>query len=251
MRTTRSTAPPMSALETTSTGATQPRPCSVAASSIIARPRKGPKGGAAASASPHTAKSGAERRQVAPAAVQRRLVDALAAVLEDADGDEEPGLDEPVADHEDGHAGQPGMSSRATPQSRTPMCPTVAKATIRLRWRWAAHIDAADERGRQPEGEQDVADRVGVRPQRPRESGPVHARDAVEPELAQRPREDQADRGRRHGIGVGQPEVEGHDRGLDEEAAGDQREGDRHERVGRRPASASPIWARLSAPVRP
>ena len=97
-----------------------PAPACVAASSIIARPRNGPNGGSAASASPATANIDPQRLEVASAAVQRHLVDRAAPVLQGADGDEQRGLDEPVADDEDGDTGKPGLAEQRDAAEQDP-----------------------------------------------------------------------------------------------------------------------------------
>ena len=57
--------------------------------------------------------------------------------------------------------------------------------------------------------------------ERAREDRPVDAGERVDPEVAHHSREHDADRRRRDGIGIGEPEVEG-DRGrLDQEARGE------------------------------
>jgi hypothetical protein len=171
--------------------------------------------------------------QVAPAPVERRLVDRAAAQLEGAHGDEERGLDEPVADDEDGDAGQPGVAEERDAAEQHAHVGDGGEGGEPLEMALGGAHHGAQQRRDQAEDQQRVAQRVGVRPQRSGESGPIHARHAVQAELAHRAGEEQADRRRRHGVGVGHPEVEGDDRGLDEEAAGHEGEGDGHQRVRR------------------
>ena len=71
-----------------------------------------------------------------------------------------------------------------------------------------------------------------MRCQRGGEHRPVDARDGVEPELHHHAREEDADRDRRHGVGVGQPEVQRHGRRLDEEADRDEQQRHDHQQVG-------------------
>ena len=82
VRTIRSTAPPISPLAITSSGETNHSPRCVAASSIRARPRNGPKGGSAASASPRDGGQHPEPRMGAPAAEERQLLQRAVAVLD-------------------------------------------------------------------------------------------------------------------------------------------------------------------------
>ena len=59
------------------------------------------------------------------------------------------------------------------------------------------------------------------------EDRPVHASGGIEAELDHHAGEEQADRRRRDGVGVGEPEVERDDRALDEEPEHD--EDERHD----------------------
>ena len=81
------------------------------------------------------------------------------------------------------------------------------------------------------EGEQDCAQCERVGTQRLREDHRVQTGDSVQAELDHEPGEEHADAGRRDGMGIGKPQVEGHNGGLDEEAADQQGEGEEYERI--------------------
>ncbi len=68
--------------------------------------------------------------------------------------------------------------------------------------------------------------------ERPGEHDPVQPGDGVEPELDHHPGEEDAHGHRSHGVGVGEPEVQGHGRRLGEKAHEEQHHGHDHEGIG-------------------
>jgi hypothetical protein len=108
-----------------------------------------------------------------------------------------------------------------------------------------------DERRQHPRADQDRTHPLRVWPERAGEDGEVHARKAVDAELAHRPGEQQTGGRQGHRVGVGEPEVERNDRRLDEEAGGDQRERDDHQAVGRRPRQRLACLSQVERPGAP
>lgn len=88
-----------------------------------------------------------------------------------------------------------------------------------------------EHRGQRTQGQQRPL-RVGRRDAAgAREDRPVDPGDAVDAQLDHDPGHQHAHRCGRHRMRVGQPEVEGHRRGLDEQSGGDEDEGGDHQRV--------------------
>jgi hypothetical protein len=110
--------------------------------------------------------------------------------------------------------------------------------------------DGAHQRRQRPRADQDRLERL-LAAQRAREHGPVDAGECVEPELAHRRRQQQADRGGGHRVGVREPEVEGHHRRLHEEADRHQRERHHDEPVGRLPGERVPDLGHVERPGAP
>ena len=93
----------------------------------------------------------------------------------------------------------------------------------------------AEHRGHDAEPTRTSPTDVGARANGAVEDRPVDARDREQAELDHHAREEHAHRRRRDGVRVGEPEVERHDRRLDQEADEEQRQRDDHE-----PPAAAP-----------
>ena len=102
-------------------------------------------------------------------------------------------------------------------------------------------MSAPDERRHEPERRASTSRtrRWCARAARRRRSS-SSARDREQAELDHRAGEEHADRRRRDGVRVGEPEVERHDRRLHQEADEEQRERDDDEAVGAGPSSVPP-----------
>ena len=77
----------------------------------------------------------------------------------------------------------------------------------------------------------------------------VNANDRIQTELHHDARKEHANRSRSDRVGIGQPEMKGHDRRLDEKPASQQSKGEEHQGIMARAQIERPICAMLSAPV--
>ena len=114
----------------------------------------------------------------------------------------------------------------------------VENASSRLMCRCVKHMIAPTTVVTAPSERKMRADVRSKRPQRRLEDSPVNAKDAEDSELHHHAGEEDADRRRRDGMRIGQPEMKRHDRGFDEEAARDQDKRNHDERSAGAPASA-------------
>ena len=169
--------------------------------------------------------------QVAAAPVQPRLVDRAQAVQDDAGAQEQGGLDEAVPDDIDGRPGQPERGEPADPDQEHPGVADGREGQQALDVTLAEAEQGAHDRGQQPQGQEGVRNGVPVA-QAVAEHRPVDPGDAVQPEFDHDAGEQYAERGRSHRVGVGQPEVERHDRALDQQPHQDEHEGHHDEAVG-------------------
>jgi hypothetical protein len=93
--------------------------------------------------------------------------------------------------------------------------------------------DRAENRGDQAGDHEHRPDRIGMLCHRPAEDTEDHPHDAKYAEFAHRPREHDADRRGRHGVRIREPQMERHDRRLDEEPADEERQRDHNQPVDR------------------
>lgn len=92
--------------------------------------------------------------------------------------------------------------------------------------------DRADDGGRGAEDEKNEANVSGKRMEHRLEDRPIDAENTEDSEFHHHPGEEHTDWRRRDRVRIGEPEMEGHDRGFDEEAAGDEDKGHHHKGIG-------------------
>ena len=149
--------------------------------------------------------------------LELELVDAPAAVDHRADAHEQAGAQQPVGQHQQRGRGDALGRQQSHADERE------ADLAHRREREQPLEVVLGQAHHRAPQGrdaaehEEDDRHPLRVRPQRPGEHRPIDAGDRVDAEIAHHAREDQADRGRGDGVGVGEPEVERHHRRLDHE----------------------------------
>jgi hypothetical protein len=151
-------------------------------------------------------------------------------VQHDPDAQEQGRLQQGVAGHVHGRSGQPERGEQRDAGQEHSRVADRGEGQQPLDVTLAETEQRAHDGGEQPEGQERGGD-DGPVPERLAEHRPVHPRDAVEPEFHHDAGEQHADRGRGHRVGVGEPEVERHDRALDQQAGDDQHERHHHEAV--------------------
>jgi hypothetical protein len=174
--------------------------------------------------------SGDAERAAAP--VQPGFVDRAEPVQHDAGAQEQRRLDQPVADDVDGGAGQAERGEQGDTDEEHASVADRGEREHPLDVPLAEAEQRPGHGGQQAETEEDVTDARPV-PERLTEQRPVDPGDPVQPQFHHHAGEQHADRGRRDRVGVREPEVERHDRALDQQARDDQEEGDDHQPVRR------------------
>ena len=126
---------------------------------------------------------------------------------------------------------RPSGVSSANPARNIPAWLIVENASSRLTCRSRKANSAPTTAVEHAEREEQVRDLLPVAERRA-EHRPVHPGDSVQAEFDHHAGEQHADRRRRDRVRVGEPEVERHDRALDEQPGDDQQEGDDDEATG-------------------
>ena len=185
--------------------------------------------------------------------VQAQFVNASEQVLQRAHTHEQRRLDQPVAHDPDRRTGEPVRRRAARSRRGTGRRgEIVAKASIRLRWCWPKRTSTAPTSAVSARRRSESRAAPPRRAERAVEHGPVDPRQPEQPELARTRRQQQADRGRarprrrrRSRSGTAPPPPS-------QQAAPPRTRRPRRRARRRLPGQQrSPIWARLSAPVRP
>ena len=182
----------------------------------------------------------ARRRQISPASkrlfaqlsAQRVDVDAAVAREDDARAQEERAFHQAVARDVDPETGERAGRHQAQRDQQRAAVRDRREREQPLEVALARAQQRADDGGGDAERQEHGPDGVHVRAEHAEERRPEHARDGVQPELHHDAGEQHAQRRRRDGVRVVEPEVERHDRALDEKSDGDQRERQRREGVG-------------------
>ena len=204
----------------------------MAASSTSALPGNAPSGGSAARPrTPATKKTPNARGSSRPRPWRCGLIDRAAAMQHRAEADEQAGPQQAVGGDEQGDAGETRRSEQADADQREPDLADRHEREQALEVVLPERHHRSQERRQHAEADQHRAQPFDVRRQRRLEDGDVDAGDGVDAEVAHHAGEHDRRRGRGDGVGICQPEVERHDRRLDEKAARDQREGHDHEPV--------------------
>ena len=169
--------------------------------------------------------------QVTAAAVQPCLVDRAQPVQDDADAEEQGGLHQTMAYDVDGGAGQPQGGQPAQADQEHSGVADGGKGQQALEVTFAEAEQGPHDGGQQPQSQECVSD-GGPVTEGIAEHGPVHPGDAVQSQLHHHTGEEHADRCGSHGVRVGQPEVERHDRALDQQSHQDEDKGHHDEAIG-------------------
>ena len=182
---------------------------------------------------PADAEQHARDPKLTPSTMQVELVDGSEPVQEDAGEHEQGGLREPVTDHIDGHTGDAVCGEESDPAYEYADVADRRERQQPLEVALRVAHDRAPQRGHRSERDENHTEFVGVGAERAGEDRPVQARDRVHAKLGHHAGEQDADRGRRHRMRVGKPEVHRDRRGLRQEAGEQQHHRHDHKRVGR------------------
>ena len=178
------------------------------------------------------AEQDARDSKLAPAAVQVELVDGSEPVQEDPGEHEQGALREPVTEHIRGHAGDAVGGEESDPAHEHADVADRRERQQPLEVALRVTHDRAPQRGHRPERDENHAEFGRVGTERAGEDRPVQPRDCVHAKLGHHAGEQDADRGRRHGMRIGEPEVDGDRRGLRQEAGEQEHHRHDHECVG-------------------
>ncbi len=166
------------------------------------------------------------------AAVQPRFVDRADPVQHDSGAQEQRRLDQAVTDDVDGGAGQAERGEQGDADEEHAGVADGGEREHPLDVPLAEAEQRPGHRGQQAKTEENMADGSTI-PQDLPEDRPVDPGDPVQPQFHHHAGEQHADRGRRDRVGVREPEVERHDRALDQQSGDDQEKGDDHQPVRR------------------
>jgi hypothetical protein len=165
------------------------------------------------------------------AAAQLGLADVPEPPLHDPDAGEQRRLRAAVGDHVHGDRADTGARQQAGTRQKQPDMADRYERQHALQVVLGVRHHRAEHRSRQARHDQHDPHRVRVRRDRAAEDPEHDPHDPEHAELAHRARQHDADRRRRDGVGVGEPEVERHDRRLHQEAAREERQRHHHEAV--------------------
>src|SRR5690625_6188081 len=173
----------------------------------------------------------ASRAEIPAPTEEVEFIDTTLPVQDDPHGQEEGGFDQPMPEEVDDRATQPLGGEESDSDQGDPRVADRREGKEPLQVPLQEAHDRPEDCCHRPDPDEDRPD-PKPSSEYPTQRCPIDLSDCVEPESDHDPREEGADWGRCDCMRIGQPEVEGDSRGLDQEPGEEERRSDDDEPIG-------------------